>query len=529
MQQTSQAISSSIFGFFNLRENPFTISANPRYLCPTPLIEAASQQLMSGICKRTGLILLTGEVGTGKTLLLQRLLGWLARQNMPTAVIYNSRLNSDQLLDLVLSDFGIPCKSSVKSDKLLALNQWLLERHRRDQIPVLIIDEAQGLPVSTLEEVRLLLNLETPSEKLLQVVLAGQPELEDMLKRHDLRQLRQRIAVRCGTAPLTLEETHAYIYHRLRTAGAKTFIFEPEAVAFVHAYSRGIPRVINLLCEHSLINAYTEDSPVVYSQFVEAAARDCQLDQVESISVALNSSEAPGAALGDINSIFAPISMLADSGYASDSRRVAAPSTVHPVHSAVLTELLPARDSEPSICGGELVSPPASFNSSRTAQPPARIFPATDLRISNAIGTVKPLTVSSTNSPRDEAPEKTASLVDGVRRQLALFSRNFRTSQIRMLRLASFRQSCGFTVRSWPSASSWLGKAAVVRSSAAIRSSAAGLTRVACSSAGRLGRATLSVLQGWCRSFAADTRATRRQLYRLLRRCTFSVDPKPLR
>src|SRR4030088_2949683 len=206
-----QSMSSSVFSFFGLRENPFSISPNPRFLYPTPLTQTASQQLVDGIRNRRGLILLTGEVGNGKTLLLHRVLDWLAQQKMPTALIFNSHLEPNHLFDFILSEFRVPCESSLKSDKLISLNRWLLDRYRLSQTPVLIVDEAQGLPLHSLEEIRLLLNLETPREKLLQVILSGQPELEEKLKCHELRQFRQRITVRCRTAALTLQETQAYI------------------------------------------------------------------------------------------------------------------------------------------------------------------------------------------------------------------------------------------------------------------------------------------------------------------------------
>lgn len=283
MERTLQVESSSLFEFFGLSENPFSLSPNSRFLCPTLLTENASQQLADGIRRRRGLMLLTGEVGTGKTFLLHRLLDWLTGQKMPVAWIFNSLVDPEDLLDLVLGDFGVRCKSALKSDKLRTLNRWLIERHGLGQTPVVIVDEAQGLPLDTLEEIRLLLNLETPREKLIQIILAGQPELEERLKRYDLRQLRQRIAVRCKTAPLTLQETQAYICKHLCIAGADKQIFDDEASALVHAYSRGIPRVINLLCEHSLINACAAESRFVCARFVEQAADDCQLDNAEAV------------------------------------------------------------------------------------------------------------------------------------------------------------------------------------------------------------------------------------------------------
>lgn len=320
-------MSSSLFGFFGLRENPFSINPNPRFLYLTPLTQVAFQRLVDGIRNRKGLILLTGEVGTGKTLLLRRLLDWLSEQKMPTALIFNSHVDPDHLLDLILGDFGIACESEFKSEKLIALNRWLLERYRVGQTPVLIVDEAQGLPLQALEEVRLLLNLETPRQKLLQVILAGQPELEEKLKAHELRQFRQRITVRCRTAPLNVEETQAYIEERLRKAGAQERIFEPKAAVYVHAYSRGIPRVMNLICEHSLIAACAEGTRVVSPQFVESAARDCQLDQVDSVSRVLNSGYGNGSDLGEIGSIFAGTS-LSNSGAENKASERLGDSTV---------------------------------------------------------------------------------------------------------------------------------------------------------------------------------------------------------
>ena len=316
---TSNEMPTSVFGFFGLRENPFSINPNPRFLFLTPLTQASSHRLVDAIRDRKGLVLLTGEVGTGKTLLLRRLLDWLNEQGMPTALIFNSHVNPDHLLDFILSDFGIRCDSDRKSDKLIALNTWLLERFRSGQTPVLVIDEAQGLPLHALEEVRLLLNLETPRQKLLQVVLAGQPELEEKLRRHELRQLRQRITVRCRTAPLNVQETQAYIQSRLRTAGAKEGIFQPQAAAAVHAYARGIPRVINLVCEHALINACADGSRVVTPMFVERAAHDCQLDQIESVSRMISSAYSDPAAADDITSILNSMNFV-DSSAAEQAR-----------------------------------------------------------------------------------------------------------------------------------------------------------------------------------------------------------------
>src|SRR5579862_1666753 len=280
--------------FFNLRESPFNVNPDPRYLFMTRQIQEALAGLTYGIQNRKGFILLTGEVGTGKTTLVNRLLDWLRGQRVATAYIFNSQLQVNHLFDFIMADFEIPYDSREKSQVLLRLNQWLLERYRSGETAVLIVDEAQNLSSELLEEIRLLTNLETSTEKLLQIVLAGQPELEERLKLPQLRQLRQRITLRCRTSALSLEETYGYIAERLRIAGANGEpIFSKEAIQAIHQYSRGIPRVVNLLCEHSMINAYVDTLRPVPSHLVEEVAREFQLDEVPPISGNGSSSTAP--------------------------------------------------------------------------------------------------------------------------------------------------------------------------------------------------------------------------------------------
>ncbi|MGA3293445.1 MAG: AAA family ATPase [Candidatus Acidiferrales bacterium] len=271
--------------FFGLRESPFNVNPDPRYLFMTNQIQEALAGLTYGIQNRKGFILLTGEVGTGKTTLLNRLLDWLRGQRVATAYIFNSRLEVNHLFDFMMAEFEIPCESREKSQILLRLNQWLLERYRAGETAVLIVDEAQNLSAEVLEEIRLLTNLETTTEKLLQIVLTGQPELEEKLKVPQLRQLRQRITLRCRTAPLSLEETFGYIAERLRIAGANGEpVFSKEAIQTIHLYSRGIPRVVNLLCEHALINAYVDSLRPVPANLVEEVAREFQLDEIAPIA-----------------------------------------------------------------------------------------------------------------------------------------------------------------------------------------------------------------------------------------------------
>src|SRR5215469_10038557 len=264
--------------FYGLRANPFNVNPDPRYLFLTRHTEEALACLTYGIQSRKGFVLLTGEVGTGKTTLINKLLEWLRAQQVPTAVIFNSRMNVPQFLDYMMADFGIPCDTRSKSQVLLRLYNWLLERYRDGETAVLIVDEAQNLADEVLEEIRMMTNLETFTEKLLQIVLVGQTELEHKLKQPNLRQLRQRLTLRAKTHPLTMDETKAYIQQRLRIAGSNgQTIFGVDALAAIHRYSAGIPRVINLMCEHCLVSAFVDQQKVVSANMVDAVARDFDL------------------------------------------------------------------------------------------------------------------------------------------------------------------------------------------------------------------------------------------------------------
>jgi general secretion pathway protein A len=271
--------------FFGLKENPFNVNPDPRYLYLTPNTQEALACLTYGIETRKGFILLTGEVGTGKTTLINKLLEWLHKERVFTAFVFNPRLSVSQFFDFMMADFGIPCESHQKGQMLQKLNQWLLDRYQAGERAVLVVDEAQNLSPQMLEEIRLLTNLETSTEKLLQIVLAGQPELEQKLNQPQLRQLRQRITLRAKTRQLTLEETQGYIEERMRIAGADNpDIFSPEAVAAVHRYARGIPRVTNLLCEHALVGSFAIQKNPVPAEIVEEVARDFDLHIIDPLS-----------------------------------------------------------------------------------------------------------------------------------------------------------------------------------------------------------------------------------------------------
>ena len=265
--------------FYGLRANPFNVNPDPRFLFLTRHTEEALACLTYGIQSRKGFVLLTGEVGTGKTTLINKLLEWLRLQQVATAFIFNSRMNVAQFLDYMMADFGIPGDSRAKSQVLLRLYNWLLDRYRAGETAVLIVDEAQNLSDEVLEEIRMLTNLETFTEKLLQIVLVGQPELEQRLKQPHLRQLRQRLTLRAKTHPLTADETRAYVQQRLRIAGSNgQEIFAPQAVTAIHHYAGGIPRVINLLCEHCLVSAFVDQQKVIETPVLDAVARDFELD-----------------------------------------------------------------------------------------------------------------------------------------------------------------------------------------------------------------------------------------------------------
>jgi general secretion pathway protein A len=299
--------------FFGLRANPFNVNPDPRYLFLTRHTEEALACLTYGIQSRKGFVLLTGEVGTGKTTLINKLLEWLRLQQVATAFVFNSRLNTTQFLDYMMADFGIPCDSKAKSQVLLRLYNWLLDRYRAGETAVLIVDEAQNLTDEVLEEIRMLTNLETFTEKLLQIVLVGQPELEQRLKRPQLRQLRQRLSLRAKTYPLTLEETKAYIQQRLRIAGASgQQIFDPESVVEIHRYANGIPRVINLLCEHCLVSAFVDQQKVIGPSVVEAVARDFDLGEGTAAGVSTPAPPATGNGKPDLLEAFRSLANLAD-------------------------------------------------------------------------------------------------------------------------------------------------------------------------------------------------------------------------
>jgi general secretion pathway protein A len=279
----------NFLSFFGLGRNPFNVNPDPRDLFWTPQTIRALTELTNAIETRKSLVVLTGEVGTGKTTLINHLLHSLRERELPVAFVFNSHLDIDNLYDFILADFGIKEDLSRPRNVHKVLQDWLFARRRAGQHPILIVDEAQGLSFQVLEEIRMLLNLEVEGEKLIQIVLSGQPELDLTLAKPQLLQLRQRISLRCKTAALTIAETHDYIHRRLEFGGAQhERIFTPEALDAVYFYSGGTPRVVNLLCEQALMRAHSSHQIPVPSQAVEEVAREFQFDDFKPFPRSVN-------------------------------------------------------------------------------------------------------------------------------------------------------------------------------------------------------------------------------------------------
>ena len=273
--------------FYGLTCSPFELSPDPCFLFPTPSHNEALAILSYGVLRRKGFVVVTGEVGTGKTLLLRALFEFISSNNVAFAFIYNPRLSVPEFLSHVLTDLRLPLAGRTKGEMLSCLNEYLLVRSRRGATTAIIVDEAHLLNWELMEEIRLLTNLETSQHKLVQMVLVGQPELDQKLDSHELRQLKQRVSFRCQLEPLTFTEAHGYIHHRLELAGANSHrpvIFPDDTITTIYHYSRGIPRVINNLCENSLVSGYGKQMKVITVETVREVASDLRLNQVTATS-----------------------------------------------------------------------------------------------------------------------------------------------------------------------------------------------------------------------------------------------------
>jgi len=272
--------------FYGFTEKPFSLTPDPKYLFKSASHAGALESLQYAIKRREGLVVITGDIGTGKTTLCRALLERLDPRTF-AALVLNPFLAEEDLLRVVLQEFGMVSRTAIKREQLAgvsnaelveALNRFLLSLRSIDAQAVLIIDEAQNLPLPVLEQIRILSNLETEKDKLLQIVLVGQLNLKDVLRRPELRQLHQRVSTRYELAPLPAEETPVYVQHRLSVAGGTGVIaFTPKATARLHRYTGGIPRLINLVCDRALLSAHSAQTNRIEPQVVDAAAESLEL------------------------------------------------------------------------------------------------------------------------------------------------------------------------------------------------------------------------------------------------------------
>ncbi|HYH01137.1 MAG TPA: AAA family ATPase [Terriglobales bacterium] len=272
--------------FYGLTQNPFDLTPDPAFFWPMPCHEEALATLWYGLQQRKGFIVITGEVGTGKTLLLRCLLRGLSRQQAQVSYIFNPRLTALEFLHYMAADFGVGGRRS-KSELLWELNRWLITNHNKGSMSVLIVDEAHLLDWDVLEEIRLLTNLETAQHKLIQIVLSGQPELQEKLDRSELRQLKQRIVFQTKLLPMTEAQTCSYIWQRLQKAGMSVpeAVFPKSICGTVFRLSGGIPRLINTICENALISGFARQVTTVTTDIIRESAEDCGLSSSDVTTV----------------------------------------------------------------------------------------------------------------------------------------------------------------------------------------------------------------------------------------------------
>jgi len=267
--------------FYGLRDIPFSLAPDPKYLFRTDSLLEVFANLQYGIENGKGIVVVTGEVGTGKTTILRSMLQSLDRSVL-AAYIFNPLLSTSEFFDLLAGEFRMRPQQS-KAAMLRLLGNLLMARHSQGLRTVLVVDEAHLLPRHLLEEIRLLLNFETNREKLLQVILCGQPELHDLLSQPELRQLKQRVSLKCSIKNLTQHETAEYIRWRLRIAGSTNEnLFEPEALALVHRVSGGIPRIINNICDNALLTGFSENSSNITTAIINDVMEVLDLSAIDA-------------------------------------------------------------------------------------------------------------------------------------------------------------------------------------------------------------------------------------------------------
>lgn len=261
--------------FYGFRESPFTITPNPRFLFMSVQHREAFAHLIYAVENRAGFIELTGEVGTGKTTLLRTFLSRLDSEGHRTALIFNPCLSSLELLASINKEFGLPWESGSRAELLQVLNSFLLEQKAAGRSVVLVMDEAQNLAPEVLEQIRLISNLETETDKLIQIVLAGQPELLAVLAREELRQLNQRITVRYHLLPMEYESMCRYIDHRMELAGRfRAAEFTKGALKRIYRFSGGVPRLVNIACDRALLVGYTEEDRLITGRMAAQAIKE---------------------------------------------------------------------------------------------------------------------------------------------------------------------------------------------------------------------------------------------------------------
>lgn len=265
--------------FFGLKESPFNLTPDPSFLYRSRQHEEALANLIYGVQSRKGFVVLTGEVGTGKTTMLECLQDFLAAHQIDFAYLFNSRLTVEQFFEMIAYDLDLRCARTSKTEVLIALNQLLLQNANEGRTSALIVDEAHNLEWDVLEEIRLLGNLENRRGKLLQIVLAGQPEFDRKLDAPSLRQLKQRIALRCMLQPFTYSETVEYIESRLAKVGMlQQAVFPPDVLEQIHVRSQGIPRLINAICDNILLTAFALEKKTTTVEMVDEVSDDMRLE-----------------------------------------------------------------------------------------------------------------------------------------------------------------------------------------------------------------------------------------------------------